>query len=105
MNYSVRSHSFERLLELINGNFEGHVLITVTELPDYIKQLPTKQQQVINFFYRDGLTFREIATTFGVSWSRPSQIRDNAIKRLRKKASYKWNDKMMDEKNNKSYDD
>jgi len=42
MNYSVRSHSFERLLELINGNFEGRVLITVTELPDYIKQLPTK---------------------------------------------------------------
>ena len=95
MNHSVRSHSFERLLELING-CDGRVLINITELPDYIKQLPTKQQQVINFFYRDGLTFREIASIFGVSWSRPSQIRDKAIGRLKKKALYKWNNKMQE---------
>ena len=81
MGYNSIKHNLVALLELINEFVQDNPL-KIEELPDYLKQLPDKEQQVLNFYYRDGLTLREIAGIFGVSWSRPFQIKSKAISRL-----------------------
>ena len=84
MGYNSTKHNLVALLELINEFVQDNPL-KIEELPDYLKQLPDKEQQVLNFYYRDGLTLREIAGIFGVSWSRPFEIKSKAISRLRQK--------------------
>ena len=84
MGYNSTKHNLVALLELIN-EFVLDPPLKIEELSDYLKQLPDREQQVLNFYYRDGLTLREIAEIFGVSWSRPFQIKSNAINRLRRK--------------------
>ena len=84
MGYNSTKHNLAALLELINEFVQDNPL-KIEELPDYLKQLPDREQQVLNFYYRDGLTLREIAEIFGVSWSRPFEIKSKAISRLRQK--------------------
>ena len=84
MGYNSTKHNLVALLELIN-EFVLDPPLKIEELSDYLKQLPDREQQVLNFYYRDGLTLREIAEIFGVSWSRPFEIKSKAISRLRQK--------------------
>lgn len=81
MGYNSTKHNLTALLELINEFVQDNPL-KIEELPDYLKQLPDREQQVLNFYYRDGLTLREIAGIFGVSWSRPFQIKSKAITKI-----------------------
>ena len=88
MGYNSTKHNLVALLELRFWGLSRFVLdppLKIEELSDYLKQLPDREQQVLNFYYRDGLTLREIAEIFGVSWSRSFQIKSNAINRLRRK--------------------
>lgn len=52
-------------------------------LADAIARLPEKERLVINLYYYEGLTVKEIAYTLGVSASRVSQLHSKAILRLR----------------------
>lgn len=48
-----------------------------------IKRLPARERSVIEQHYLDGIQFKEIAETFGVSLPRVSQLHARAIARLR----------------------
>jgi RNA polymerase sigma factor for flagellar operon FliA len=48
-----------------------------------VDRLPTRQRQVLQMYYDEGLTLRQIADAFGVTESRISQIHSEAIARLR----------------------
>ena len=58
MGYNSTKHNLVALLELIN-EFVLDPPLKIEELSDYLKQLPDREQQVLNFYYRDGLTLRE----------------------------------------------
>jgi RNA polymerase sigma factor for flagellar operon FliA len=48
-----------------------------------IQQLPERERQIINLYYGDALTMREVAEIIGVSETRVSQIHARAIERMR----------------------
>lgn len=52
-------------------------------LADAISRLPEKERLVVNLYYYEGLTAKEIAFVLGVSPSRISQLHSKAILRLR----------------------
>lgn len=53
-------------------------------LRDHILALPQREREVLSLYYFEELKLREIAEIFGVTESRISQIRSQAIGRLRK---------------------
>jgi RNA polymerase sigma factor for flagellar operon FliA len=53
-------------------------------LREHILELPSREREVLSLYYFEELKLREIAEVFGVTESRISQIRSQAIKRLRK---------------------
>ncbi len=55
----------------------------LSSLTDAVKTLPIRDQLVLNLYYRDGLTLREISQVLEVSESRVSQIHTAAVIKLR----------------------
>lgn len=53
-------------------------------MEDRLETLPDQEMKVIEYHYKQGLLFAQIATLLGVSRSRISQIHSSAINRLRK---------------------
>jgi RNA polymerase sigma factor for flagellar operon FliA len=53
------------------------------DLMSAIQQLPERERQIINLYYGDALTMREVAEILGVSETRVSQIHARAVERLR----------------------
>ncbi|RBN38032.1 FliA/WhiG family RNA polymerase sigma factor, partial [Priestia megaterium] len=53
------------------------------ELAEVIEQLNEKEQLVVSLFYKEELTFTEIAQLLGLSTSRISQIHSKALFKMR----------------------
>lgn len=49
-----------------------------------VQQLPERERVIINLYYGDSLTMREVAAVLGVSETRVSQIHSRAVDRLRR---------------------
>ena len=73
-------HSLKRLAYEVS--YAVSEPISIEELLGYIKQLSDKEQQIIDFYYRDGLVFREIANMLGVCTVRIWQLHQRAIRRM-----------------------
>ncbi|MCH5184956.1 MAG: FliA/WhiG family RNA polymerase sigma factor [Oscillospiraceae bacterium] len=54
-------------------------------LAEEIENLPEKEKLVVNLYYNDGLTLKEIGLVIGVSESRVSQIHSKILMKLRSK--------------------
>lgn len=58
---------------------------SLRELQGAIESLNDREQMIINFYYYEGLTYKEIGEVLHVSESRVSQIHSKAISKMRKK--------------------
>jgi RNA polymerase sigma factor for flagellar operon FliA len=56
---------------------------TRERLTEAIDALPAREHLVMNLYYYEGLTMKEVSTVLGVVASRASQIHTSAIRRLR----------------------
>jgi len=59
-------------------------------LAEGIDSLPEVEQNVLSLYYREELTLREIATVIGLHESRVSQLKSQAILRLRSSVVERW---------------
>ena len=59
-------------------------------LAEGIDRLPEIERTVLSLYYRDELTLREIATVVGLHESRVSQLKSQAILRLRTSLAGSW---------------
>lgn len=78
--HTFYKHSFKRLAYEVSS--EVAEPISIQELLGYINKLSDKEQQIIGFYYRDGLVFREIANMLGVCTVRIWQLHQRAIRRM-----------------------
>jgi len=81
-------HGGQSLIELaIDGEDGPYVRLERAELrgrlADAIRQLPDRERQILSLSYVEELTLAEIGQVFGVGESRVSQLRTQAIVRLR----------------------
>ena len=72
----VADKSLSPLDELGNAEFQRHLARSVDKLPE-------RERQVIALYYVEELTMKEIGEVIGVTESRVSQLRSQAIVRLR----------------------
>jgi RNA polymerase sigma factor for flagellar operon FliA len=77
-----------RLIDLaIDADAGPHVKLERLELrrrlADALRQLPLREQQVLSLSYVEEMTLAEIGRVFGIGESRVSQIRTQAVLRLR----------------------
>lgn len=83
-------HTFDRLIAIamprsLKEDGTPYDKISMAELLEYIEQLPIREKQVISFYYRDKLTFKEIGSIFGVVANRAFQLHHLAVRRIRQK--------------------
>ncbi|MPN54995.1 RNA polymerase sigma-D factor [bioreactor metagenome] len=57
---------------------------TIKELQRTIGELNEREQLIINLYYYEGLTYKEIGEILSISESRVSQIHSKAISKMRK---------------------
>lgn len=53
-----------------------------------IKLLPERDQQLLSLYYHEEMNMKEIATIFGITETRVSQLHSQAVKRLRSRLEY-----------------
>lgn len=53
-----------------------------------IKQLPEREQLLLSLYYQKEMNMKEIATIFGITETRVSQLHSQAVKRLRSRLEY-----------------
>ena len=56
----------------------------VTELHGKIDHLPERERQILDYHYRQGIKFQEIARLMGLSKGRISQLHAQALQRLQR---------------------
>jgi RNA polymerase sigma factor FliA len=84
----LESPDEQPLLELaIDGDEGPHAQLERAELREHLgralMQIPERERQILSLYYEHELTLAEIGEVIGVGESRVSQIRTQAIARLR----------------------
>ena len=83
-------HSTPVSLDSLPADNEGHQFLSCyhheqkESLSRALERIPVREQLIIELYYREELTMREIGEQLGLHDSRISQLRSSALKRLRK---------------------